>query len=417
MTQPQQPRLPLPPPLMTSDPSPFIQHTLNNRWTTIAHRVATENEFSSAIVSNLEALIQDLQQGTVRPLQPDGGADLAAWAGYVKPYLGQSWRGLPWYFAEAYFYRRILAATQYFTPGATQGIDPFARQKQTGLARAIAEVQAVAASFNAYRQWLTRQTAAPGLTSRSHLVDLMQHSLWGNQADLSLRPALAAAPVTAVWQREQSRILVDDTAVVVDRLLCRTCRRIDLIADNAGIELVNDLALADLLLTFDLAHTVTLHLKSHPTFVSDATVPDLHQTIETLAIDSSASSRRLATQLRRHLEVDRLQLHAHSFWTSPLVFWQMPPDLHRELAQADLIVIKGDANYRRLLGDRHWLPTTAVADIACYFPTALVAFRILKSEIIAGLKPNQAALLAQQDSDWLTNGQWGVIQFVDPAID
>ncbi|MBD3562999.1 hypothetical protein H6S82_29775, partial [Planktothrix sp. FACHB-1355] len=43
----------------------------------------------------------------------------------------------------------------------------------------------------------------------------------------------------------------------------------------------------------------------------------------------------------------------------------------------------------------------------------LVALRTLKSELAAGLQTAQIEMLNHQDPDWLTNGQWGVIQFVD----
>jgi hypothetical protein len=102
-----------------------------------------------------------------------------------------------------------------------------------------------------------------------------------------------------------------------------------------------------------------------------------------------------------------------SGWTSPLAFWEIPDSLKSDLSAANLIVIKGDANYRRLLGDRHWDFTTNFADIVSYFPAPIVALRTLKSEVVAGLKSEVIEQVAKSDSDWLTNGQWGVIQLVD----
>ncbi|NJL37316.1 MAG: protein-glutamate O-methyltransferase family protein [Leptolyngbyaceae cyanobacterium SM1_4_3] len=77
------------------------------------------------------------------------------------------------------------------------------------------------------------------------------------------------------------------------------------------------------------------------------------------------------------------------------------------------LVCKGDANYCRLLGDRHWSFTTRFEAIACYFPSPLLALRTLKSEIAAGLRPEQVKSLNQTDPNWLTSGEWGVIQFAD----
>ena len=89
----------------------------------------------------------------------------------------------------------------------------------------------------------------------------------------------------------------------------------------------------------------------------------------------------------------------------------MPDSLRHDLARSSLIISKGDANYRRLLGDLHWPYTTPFADIVCYSPASLLALRALKSEVAAGLKHDQVDQLDELDSEWLTTGRWGVIQF------
>jgi hypothetical protein len=90
----------------------------------------------------------------------------------------------------------------------------------------------------------------------------------------------------------------------------------------------------------------------------------------------------------------------------------MPDLLRQDLAQSDLVFIKGDANYRRLIGDYHWSFTSTFQDIVCYFPAPLTVLRTLKSELIVGLQQNQVEEVSREDSQWLINGQWGVIQLV-----
>jgi hypothetical protein len=262
------------------------------------------------------------------------------------------------------------------------------------------------------RSLSTRHLTVP--PSGSLLLELLYGGLWGNGADLSLRPEATAAGVQSDVRAStgQSRILVDDSRLL---LACLTQQanagiptRIDLIADNAGFELVCDLLLVDGLLTQPMTQKICLHLKAHPTFVSDATIADVDYTLKVLAADSAC--RPFAERLNGYLDSGRLQLDANAFWTAPLAFWQMPIPMQTELAQADLAIVKGDANYRRLLGDCHWSFTTSFADIVCYFPTALVALRTLKSEIVAGLESDQIKVVSQQDPTWLTNGRWGLIQ-------
>jgi hypothetical protein len=89
--------------------------------------------------------------------------------------------------------------------------------------------------------------------------------------------------------------------------------------------------------------------------------------------------------------------------------------VNAELARADLVISKGDANYRRLLGDRHWAFTTPFDEVVSYFPAPVLALRTLKAEVACGLSAEQVEHLDNTHPDWLTSGEWGVIQFASGA--
>ena len=57
--------------------------------------------------------------------------------------------------------------------------------------------------------------------------------------------------------------------------------------------------------------------------------------------------------------------------------WEMPLELHRQLSTSYLVLSKGDANYRRLLGDRHWDFTTPFAQAVGSVPAPLLALRTI----------------------------------------
>jgi uncharacterized protein with ATP-grasp and redox domains len=378
----------------------------------IVQRVIDENDFSTSAVENLENLIQDLSHGIVRYLS-DQGADVTAWNNYLQPFVRKRWIDIPWLFAEVYFYRRILEATHYFLPGSFQGIDPYEYQKRKGLETAMDSIQELSVRVNA---WSTTQQHGEKISDRStSLTALLYFALWGNRADLSLWPIDSEESEESRQEihLEQSHILVDDSSLVVERIASFDGVRIDFIVDNAGFELVCDLCVADFLLSSQAAGIIYLHLKPHPTFVSDATIKDVHATLEVLAAEDDGDVRSLAQRLQNHIAQGRLLCRDDFFWTAPLVFWEMPQELKRDLAQSRLILAKGDANYRRCLGDRHWPFTTSFQDIVCYFPAPFVTLRTLKSELAVGLQLDQVETLNREDQQWLTNGQWGVIQFVD----
>jgi hypothetical protein len=94
------------------------------------------------------------------------------------------------------------------------------------------------------------------------------------------------------------------------------------------------------------------------------------------------------------------------------MFRQLPSSLRADLACSDLVILKGDVNYRRLLDDRHWPHTTRMEEITGYFPAPFLVLRTLKGEIVVGLEPGQAEALAVEDPTWLINGKRGIIQLV-----
>jgi hypothetical protein len=111
-----------------------------------------------------------------------------------------------------------------------------------------------------------------------------------------------------------------------------------------------------------------------------------------------------------HLDNKRLRLRTHWFYATSLFYFQLAGDLRRDWGGTNLVILKGDVNYRRLLGDAHWPPTTPFRQPTAYFPAPLVALRTLRAELIVGLAQGQAQQLYKQDPNWQVNGQRGRIQ-------
>jgi hypothetical protein len=210
---------------------------------------------------------------------------------------------------------------------------------------------------------------------------------------------------------EQDNLLVDDTARVWAHLQSQRGQRIDFICDNAGTELLCDLALADFLLCSNIARTIVMHLKPHPTFVSDAMIKDVLESLNVMSQLSMPVLNQLASRLAQAIAQNRLVLRDHPFWVTGFFFHDLPNDLRAMLAPTSLVIIKGDANYRRLIGDCHWEPTSSFDLAAAHFPASVVAVRTLKSEPIVGLRKGVAEHLHAQDAGWNINGRFGVIQF------
>ncbi len=402
------PKLPIPPSLLGSEVGSFTEFTVTQRMPAIARRVIAENNFSAEINTSLENLATELPAGYVQPLLNKTAVDFLAWNTYLEFYKGQRWLDVPWFFAETYFFRLILEITNYFRPGVWQGVDPFELQKSKSLE---ASLDSIILLCGQAKNWLDN-SQLKGESNQTALIALLYFALWGNRVDLSLWSTSESDRSRFDIQTQLAHILVNDASQVTELLINSQGGRIDFVVDNAGFELVCDLCLVDFLLSSGLANQVYLHLKPHPTFVSDAMIKDVYYTTSFLAASGNQQVTSFTQRLQDNITSGRLVLSEDYFWTSPLAFWEIPNSLKNELANASLVIVKGDANYRRLLGDRHWELTTDIADIVCYLPMPMVALRTLKSEVAVGLKPEVIEKVAKSDSSWLTNGQWGVIQLV-----
>jgi hypothetical protein len=251
--------------------------------------------------------------------------------------------------------------------------------------------------------------------------------VWGNRLDLS-HPQLAQASGQIAVQSEQENLLVDDTEAVLQHVQTfkrsnvqsppktggqqsSVSGRIDFICDNAGVELLLDLALASWLLRFEWATQITLHVKGHPTFVSDTIPADVDTTIAAMHAQPAADIVSLANELEAYRRQERLLVRPDYFWNSSHFFWEIPAEIEAELTQAVLVIVKGDANYRRLIGDsKGWPAAISMAGAVPYFPARFVCLRTMKSEAVVGLPPGLAEQLDQIDPEWRVNGQRGVIQ-------
>jgi uncharacterized protein with ATP-grasp and redox domains len=405
------PRLPVPAPLLGAETGTFAHRTVTVRLPEIGRRILAENDFSARVAGQLKTLLDEMPYQAVRDLHDLEAPDWAAWQVYLAPYARKNWLDVPWFFAETYFYRRVLEATGYFRPGPGFGADPYAYQKRQGLEAFVAPIQASCAAVNAL---LANINQTPGKLSLDLVNEMILMNLWGNQVDLSLWPVgHAERPDHADRSVQRAHMPCNQALQAAEYLLAaeEPLHRVDIMLDNAGLELVHDLLLADFLLGSRLAASVRLIAKAHPTFVSDAMLRDIQATLLFLAQLGDRETRAVSNRMNAALQTGQLQLRDHFFWTSPLCMWKMPDDLHSELGEAALVISKGDANYRRLVGDRHWAFDTPLEGVWNYFPANLLALRVSKSEVMIGLQPGQVNTLIQIDPHWMTDGRWGLVQF------
>ncbi|TDC78113.1 damage-control phosphatase ARMT1 family protein [Streptomyces hainanensis] len=379
------------PVIRCDEPGSFARDVLATRHPALIRQVRDAHPHTPDQHRALDALLAETRDSVLRPLPADAH-DHAAWAGWgMADHVGRSWFDAPFLWAESYFYRRLLGAVDHFAPGPWQGLDPFAPVKR-------AELHGTAVD-----EELRAMDALPDLSREEEAATLVQAAVWGNRADLGFL-ATGADPAQATGD-----LVADDSDALWAALDTETPGTVAVIADNAGRELIPDLVLIDHLLRHGHARTVVLHLKPQPYYVSDATPADLVDALRRLS-GAPGHAGEIGGRLWQAVATGSLRPSVHPFFCAPLPYAAMPDDLRRELATATLTILKGDLNYRRLVGDRLYRPTASFDRLTGYFPTPVAALRTLKSDVVAGLTAARAAALDATGDRWRTSGTHALIQ-------
>lgn len=447
------PKLPIPDPIYSDVPGTWAYDTMSRRVdeeilqrTYEDNKEIWETEEFSGILRRFNDLRSELQNAAdtklaLPPVPPQGCSDLRQtewdeWKEILDPFVSRedTWLTAPWMVTEFYVYRRLLVDVvgywdEFDRFGDGDGdkttakkknpgylYDPFAKQKRAGLDSSVASAEGVMGKIN-------------NLSSDDESIDqgtrlAASIALWGNKMDLSLWPADTKTATkdifSAILDKAQEGLLHDDSSLLVEhceKLRAKGGGSVDIIVDNAGFELITDLALGQYLIESGIARCVTFQLKSHPTFVSDALEKDLLEHVNHYAEmddDNYPSVKISGSKWQQFLTDGRWKCSENNFWVQAYPMWEITEPLWSDLHErCDLAFVKGDANYRRLLGDRVWEPSgDSFEDVAgVYFPCPVCALRTLKAEIGCGMDRDQVERAKSLDENWQTNGRFGVLQF------
>ena len=269
--------------------------------------------------------------------------------------------------------------------------DTFSRQKMSTFRSSRPAVLELAAKYKELVGQLeggAKSTKDPEELEEAERIlftEMCEICLWGNATDLSLLTSLSYEDIQKLQgadarKKAENNILVNDLPAAYKVLkeaqkAGKKDRQVDIVLDNAGFELFVDLILAGYLLAAGLATQITLHPKSIPWFVSDVipadfaallsalanpqafySTPDEHtgQVPEPLSEKESSDLSFLFQHWAGFHAEGQLILRPNNFWTSAYSYWHLPqaePRLYEDLRESELVIFKGDLNYRKLTAD------------------------------------------------------------------
>lgn len=383
-----------PAPIRTTRSNWFAWNTMRTRLPKNIRNIVDSNpDLSAKESAGLRSLADRIAGDDIIPAPALPSPDYEEWLEQYQPHAGETWHDTEWFFAETYAFRLIMDACRYWEHHR----DPFVHIKK-------AEFDADVV-FEPVRAFFDLQSAGPS-DPRESLVRALHTAIWGNRSDLSFS---AGGSLDRTGDAEL--LIVNDDGAAAELLLAAK-RPIHIVMDNSGAELAGDLLLALELLEHTAADVV-LHLKIHPTYVSDTTVADFHQFVSHASASADPRVASYGRSLHNAFERGRIVLAPDSYWCSTHFLTGMPLRIRQTVADAGMVIFKGDLNYRRVVRDTIW-PAGTPARTAmgpAQIGTALL-LRTMKSDVIAGVPAAVHAELDRVDPQWRINGQRGVIQLI-----
>ena len=367
--------------LSTNNKSSFAYFTLTQRFPEIIQSIISNNVFDEGVNKKLMCLKNSIPHGKLELLRSDSKVNEEINTEITKH--NYTWDNVPFLFVENYLYHKLCEITGY----KNKRTDFFAYKKNEDVINKLPQMTSVIAEFNNILE-------LPFDESASIIVHL---NLSGNMADLSHLSAL---------KTDKIKLLIDHTDKLPNKF--RQAKRIDIILDNSGEELFYDLLLTYWFLKKTNIEKINLHFKTMPYFVSDALISDYRFLIEQLTKDDK--NKNFVLSIKEYVKNGKIVLCSNDFWSDGYNFNQMPESLLKEMNQSDLLIFKGDLNYRKLVEDRDWNYTTKTSDLIDYFETDVLIIRVLKSEVIVGLQKENVP--SYENKEWTYNAKYGIIEFL-----
>ncbi|KAK6835963.1 hypothetical protein PG987_006458 [Apiospora arundinis] len=449
------------PPYMTNDKTSFAYVSARERWPVIISQ-AIDDTYQTlsqcndtgkkgegqTIVEELTRLKYELQHDhQLTSLRDDGEPDIAQYNEELEKLGNPTWFNAPWLYSECYLYRRVNTSFNLST--YWKSYDIFARQKMSTFRSSRPAVLELAARF---KELVLQIDKGKNSTSTDYeeaqealFHEMCEICLWGNATDLSLLTSLTYEDIQKLQGSEarknsKGNILINNLDIAYE--LLKKAKDEGRSAESISCSITPALSCMSTLswpatycrrawrltlcstpnLSPDLLSALA-NPKSFYDIPSDEKRQD--KTPETISDKEAEEMSFLFRQWAGFHAAGQLVLRPDRFWTHAGSFWRLPveKDLYEDLKASELVIFKGDLNYRKLTGDAAWDPTTpfteALGPLGPGSGINVLAMRTCKADVVVGLKPGEDEDIRASEGGggdsgcrkWAWNGKWAVISF------
>jgi len=316
---------------------------------------------------------------------------------------------------------------QYMCDGMSDVFDPYKLMKKEsiikdlkkGINKEVHKSSRILMGLQTVTRFIKNDFSAE-YTINDLVEDSIIQTLNSNSYDLSQLPGM---------ERQKMKSLKQDTIGardLINYLLTSergTERTVNYLVDNAGVEFFSDLVLGYLLLKNSeyRIKEIIYHVNILPIFVSDVIENDLEYTFKIIKdymnqvqddINEKENFFAALRAIEDMFKEEKARINADFIWNMPTPYELI--SRKREIFEnsSDLIIVKGDLNYRRLCGDKSYYYKKKIDNLTKYIKCPTLVVRSFKSNLVLDYSTKRYKQNTNEDKNWRTNGKYGVIKFM-----